>query len=253
MNPSGRSTQPFGFSNQSQSQRMTSSNRFHPYTTSAAPAQTFGGRLPLTSPASPYNSLHAPAASAQNGALQRFNMPVGNTMTTYQNPHPDPALPRSAGYSRPASYNNQNTMSGRAGPTPMGMSRPNHVGVSQDRAFPSQLWQQALPLPSASQMMPCAGGDAFSPVSPVTSPNNQGKARVIKGNPARSQGLRVLSGRVGKVKVHFFQLELLNWSPGEGVGCLGTALPCALQGAWHSCNGGRDCWWEQIQQQVEAV
>ena len=231
MNPSGRSTQPFGFSNESQSQRMTPSNRFHPYTTSATPAQSFGGRIPLSSLASPYNSLPAPAASAQNGALQRFNLPVGNTMTSYQNPHPDPALPRSAGYSRPASYNNQNTMSGRAGPTPREMSR-------QDRVFPSQLWQQALPLPSASQMMPSAGGDAFSPVSPVTSPNNQGKARVNKGNPARSQGLRVLSGRVGKVKVNFFQLELLNWSPGEGVGGLGTALPCALQGAWHSCNGG---------------
>ena len=244
MNPSGRSTQPFGFSSQSQSQRMTSTNRFHPYTTSAAPAQSFGGRIPLSSLASPYNSLPAPAASAQNGALQRFNMPVGNAMITYQNSHPDPALPRSAGYS---------TMSGRVGPTPMEMSRPNHVGISQDRAFPSQLRQQALPLPSASQMMLCAGGDAFSPVSPVTSPNNQGKARVNKGNPARSQGLRVLSGRVGKVKVNFFQLELLNWSPGEGVGCLGTALPCALQGAWHSCNGGRGCWWEQIQQQVEAV
>ena len=191
MNPSGRSTQPFGFSNESQSQRMTPSNRFHPYTTSATPAQSFGGRIPLSSLASPYNSLPAPAASAQNGALQRFNLPVGNTMTTYQNPHPDPALPRSA------SYNNQNTMSGRAGPTPREMSR-------QDRVFPSQLWQQALPLPSASQMMPSAGGDAFSPVSPVTSPNNHGKARVNKGNPARSQGLRVLSGRVGKVEVNFF-------------------------------------------------
>jgi len=86
----------------------------------------------------------------------------------------------------------------------MGMSRSNHVGVSpsgvQDRAFPSQLRQQALHLPSASQMMPCAGGDAFSPVSTVTSTNNQGKARVNKGTLARSQGLRVLSGRVGKVK-----------------------------------------------------
>ena len=207
MNPSGKSTQPFGFSNQS-SQRMTSSNRFHPYTSSTH-AQSYGGRLPLSSPASPYNSLPATAASAQNGALQWFNTPVGNATINYQNPHPDPALPRSAGYSRPASYNYQNTMSGRAGPppTPTGIHRPNHVGVSQDRAFPSQLRQQALPLPSASQMMLRAGGDAFSPVSPVTSPNNQGKARVNKGNPARSQGLRVLSGRVGKVKVHFFSLN----------------------------------------------
>ena len=179
---------------------MTSSNRFHPYT-SATPAQSYGGRLPLSAPASPYNSLSA--ASAQNGALQRFIMPVGNATINYQNPHPDPALPRSAGYRRPASYNYQNTMSGRVGPPPMEMSRPNHVGVSQDRAFPSQLRQQALHLPSASQMMPCASGDAFSPVSPVTSTNNQGKARVNKGTLARSQGLRVLSGRVGKVKVHF--------------------------------------------------
>ena len=199
MNPSGRSTQPFGLSNQN-SQRMTSSNRFHPYT-SASPGQSFGGRLPLSSPASPYNRQ----TSAQNGALQRFNMPVGNAMITYQNSHPDPALPRSAGYSRPTSYNNRNTMSGRAGPppTPTGMPRPNHVGVSQNRSFPSPLWQQTLPLPSASQMMPCAGGDAFPTVSQVTSPNKQGKARVNKGNLGRSQGLRILSGRVGKVRVPF--------------------------------------------------
>jgi len=192
MNPSGRSTQPFGLSNQN-SQRMTSSNRFHPYT-SASPGQSFGGRLPLSSPASPYNRQ----TSAQNGALQRFNMPVVNATIDYQNPHPGPALPRSSGYS----YNYQNTMSGRAGPppTPTGMHRPNHVGVSQNRAFPSPLWQQTLPLPSASQMMPCAGGDAFPTVSQVTSPNKQGKARVNKGSLGRSQGLRILSGRVGKVK-----------------------------------------------------
>ena len=207
MNPSGRNTQPFGLSTQN-SQRMTSSSRFHPYTTTTAtaaeksntPGQSFGGRLPLTSSASPNNRLAASAASAQHGALLRFNMPVGNATINY------PALPRSAGYSRPASNNYQNPMPGRYGPTPMRMPGPSYVGVSQDRAFPSQPWQ-ASPMPSASQMMPCAGGDAFSLVqNRVTSPNKQGKGRVNKGNPVRSQGLRVLSGRVGKVRASPFQL-----------------------------------------------
>jgi len=211
MNPSVGNMKSFGLSNQTgNSQRMTSSNRFHPYTTAVQngniPAQSFGERFPQSSSASPYG-LPAPAALAQNGPLQRFNMPVGN----YQNPHPGPALPQSAGYSRPAgnaATNYQNRMAGRAGPTSMAMLRPNYVGVSQDRAFPSQSWQA---LPPASQMMPGAGGDAFPPAGQVTSHNKQGKAMVNKGNPARSQGLRVLSGRVGKVK---------EWA--------GLALPCPV-------------------------
>ena len=208
MNPSGRNSKPFGLYNQTgNSQRMTSSNRFHPYTTaveqSNTPSQSFGGRFPPSSSASPFG-LPAPAASAQNGALQRFNMPLGNATINYQNPQPGPALPGSTGFSRPVgnmATNYQNMMSSRTGPTSMGMLRPNYVGVSQDRAFPSQPWQA---LPSASQMMPGAGGDAYPPAGQVTSPNKQGKAMVNKGNPSvRSQGLRVLTGRVGKVKHAF--------------------------------------------------
>ena len=199
MNPSsGRASQPIGTSNQN-SRRMTSSNRFHPYSYTTAdekiniPGQSLGGRFPQSSCASPCNTLPSSASPAQSRAPQRLNMPLGN----YQNPHPGPApaLPRSAGYSWPATHNYQNPMSGRTGVTPMGMPGPNYAAVPQERSFPSQQWQQqALPLPSASQMMPCAGGDAIIP-----SPNKQGKARFNKGNPLRSQGLRVLSGRVGKV------------------------------------------------------
>ena len=202
---------------------MASSNRFHPYTTSVESSNAFGGRggrLPHQSSSdSPYH--HGPPApplaplgfsgaqgqaSLQNGTLQRFNMPGGNASINYQNPHLGSVSPRSVApqtYGRPSSNtvgNYQNPMSGRAGPTPMGMPRPNYAGISQDGAFPSQQWQH---LPSPSQMMPLAGGDAYTPVSQVTSPKHQGKT-VVKGNPVKSQGLRVLSGRVGKVKHSLF-------------------------------------------------
>ena len=211
MNPSGSNRLPFGLSHQ----RMIPTNRFHPYTTASenshalAAGQAFGGRITQNSSASPYG-LPAPAASLLNGTLQRFNMPGRNATINYQNPHIGPALPRSATpqtYSRPSANavgNNQNPSLSRAAPTPMGMSRPSYVGISQDRAFPSQQWQH---LPSPSQMMPCAGGDAFTPVSQVASPKQQGKT-MVKGNPMRSQGLRVLSGRVGKVSLSFLQLEI---------------------------------------------
>ena len=228
MNPSGRNAKPFGLSNQTgNSQKTTPSSRFHPYTTSVESSNAFGGRggrLPHHSssdspyhhgpPAPPPASLGFSAAqgqaSLQNGTLQRFNMPGGNASINYQNPHLGSALSRSAApqtCNRPGANTvgyNQNPMSGRAGPTPMGMPSPNYVGISQDRAFPSQQWQH---LPSPSQMMPCAGGDAFTPVSQVASPKQQGKT-MVKGNPMKSQGLRVLSGRVGKVSLSFLQLEI---------------------------------------------
>ena len=211
MNPSGSNRLPFGLSHQ----RMIPTNRFHPYTTASenshalAPGQALGGRFPQNSSASPYG-LPAPAASLQNGIPQRMNMPAGNATINYQNPHLGSALSRSVTpqtYSLPSANTvgfKQNPMSGRAGPTPMGMPRPNYAGISQDRAFPSQQWQH---LPSPSQMMPCAGGDAFTQVSQVTSSKQQGKT-MVKGNPMKSQGLRVLSGRVGKVSLSFLQLEI---------------------------------------------
>ena len=113
MNPSGRKTQPFGLSNQTgNSQKMASSNRFHPYTTSVESSNAFGGRggrLPHQSSSdSPYH--HGPPASPlaplgfsgaqgqaslQNGTLQRFNMPGGNASINYQNPHLGSVSPRS--------------------------------------------------------------------------------------------------------------------------------------------------------------
>merc|ERR1719158_713165 len=99
-----------------------------------------------------------------------MNMSAGN----YQNR--GSALPSCAGYSRAVTYNCHNPMSGRAGATPMGVRGSNYGAAPQDRASPSRQWQQqALPLPSASQMMPFPGGDTFPQVSQVTSSNKQGK------------------------------------------------------------------------------
>merc|ERR1719495_598067 len=87
----------------------------------------------------------------------------------------------------------------------------SNVGLPpQGRAFPSQqAWQSQ---PPQNQMMPCAGGDVHSSGGQVASPNQQDKVK-MKGAPlpARSPGLRVLTGRVGKVK---------EWA--------GLALPCPV-------------------------
>ena len=200
MNPSGRGTQPIGLSGRTygqtaNSQRMTSCKRFQPY--NAAQGQSFvGSRLPQGSSATHYD-LPAPSlassgflaaqgqASSQNVAFQSFNNV--NVPANHQNRHllgPRPASPKSVApqaYSRPGASNGAAT-------------------YLSNGTYPSQPWQP-------SQRMIGAGGDAFSPVGLV----KQGKA-MVEGNPPRSQGLRVLSGRVGKVSQEVSKLKTTRLS-----------------------------------------
>jgi len=210
MRPSGRPTQfpagsgthaPYSHNNP----RMTSSSRYHPYATGVGRgnAQHSGGVG---------EGFLQSQAYPQNGAPQYTNMQGRSAPINYQCSQPGPSISRFAGQqTHGMPVGNNYTVMGRNISTTSAAMQQSNVGLPQGRAFPSQqmAWQTQ---PPQNQMMPCAGGDVHLPGGQVASPNQQDKVK-MKGAPlpARSPGLRVLTGRVGKVK---------EWA--------GLALPCPV-------------------------
>ena len=208
MRPSGRPTQfPAGsgtYAPQSHNNpRMTSSSRFHPYATGIGRgnAQLSGGVG---------EGFLQSQAFPQNGAPQYTNMQGRSAPINYQCSQPGPAISRFAGQQTHAMpVRNNYTVMGRNISTTSAAMQQSNVGLPQGRAFPSQqmAWQTQ---PPQNQMMPCAGGDVHSPGGQVALPNQQDKVKKGAPLPARSPGLRVLTGRVGKVLIFF--LKLLQFS-----------------------------------------
>ena len=199
----------------------------------------------------------------QNWAPQYTNMQGRSAPINYQCSQSGSAISRLAGQqTHGMPVGNNYAVMGRNVSTTSAAMQQGNVGLPQGRAFPSQqmAWQSQ---PPQNQMMPCAGGDVHSPSGHVASPNQQDKVK-MKGAPipSRSPGLRVLTGRVGKVLI--FLLKLLQFLVfndkscynllGEGVGWPGSALPCALQGARHSRDRNRILWRSsQVEQQEQAL
>ena len=211
MRPSGRPTQyPAGSGTHApqahNNPRVTSSSRYHPYATGVgrgnAQSQLSGGVG---------EGFLQNQAFPQNGAPQYTHMQGRSAPINYQCSQPGPSISRFAGQQTQAMpVGNNHTVTGRTISTTSAAMQQSNLGLPQGRAFPSQqmAWQSQ---PPQNQMMPCAGGDVHSPSGQVASPNQQDKVK-MKGTPlpARSPGLRVLTGRVGKVLI--FLLKLLQFS-----------------------------------------
>ena len=207
MRPSGRPTQfPAGsgtYATQAHNNpRMTSSSRYHPYATGVdrgnAQSQLSGGVG---------EGFLQSQAFLQNWAPQYANMQGRSAPINYQCSQPGSAISRFAGQqTHGMPVGNNYAVMGRNVSTTSAAMQQGNVGLPQGRAFPSQqmAWQSQ---PPQNQMMPCAGGDVHLPGGQVASPNQQDKVK-MKGAPlpARSPGLRVLTGRVGKVLIFLFKL-----------------------------------------------
>ena len=211
MRPSGRPTQfPAGsgtYAPQAHNNpRMTSISRYHPYATGLG----HGNALSQLSGGVGEGFLQN-QAFPQNGAPHYTNMQSRSAPINYQGSQSGPAISRFAGQQTHAMpVGNNYTVMGRNISTTSAAMQQGITGMPQGRVFPSQqmAWQSQ---PPQTQMMPSAGGDVHSPGGQVTSPNQQDKVK-MKGTPlpARSPGLRVLTGRVGKVLI--FLLKLLQFS-----------------------------------------
>ena len=211
MRPSGRPTQfPAGsgtYAPQAHNNpRMTSSSRYHPYATGVG-----RGNAQSQLSVGVGEGFLQNQAYPQNGAPQYTNMQGRSAPINYQCSQPGPSISRSARQQTHAMpVGNNYTVMGRNISTSSAAMQQGNVGLPQGRVFPSQqmAWQTQ---PPQNQVMPCAGGDVHLPGGQVASPNQQEKVK-IKGAslPARSPGLRVLTGRVGKVLIFF--LKLLQFS-----------------------------------------